>query len=467
MSALTIECPHCQKPFELTEAIATPIVEAERCKLAFEVTKRIDAERAQIEANARADAAAQYEAQIKASTATLADKDRQIEAAKATELAALKAKAEADLAKKDVELVIERRLAAEKQAIADRAKADAESAAATRISSMEAALADKDTKLKEAEAAELVARRMRVEAEEAKQQIELTVERRLDEERARIRERTARERDDAYRLKLAEKDKQLETLAAQIEELNRSGANCSGQLVGEVLEADTFEVLKSAFPQDRIERVRRGHKGCDVVQTVMSPGGLQCGSIAWETKRTKAFQDGWLAKLREDQRDVRADLAVLATETLPTGLAAFEERDGVWITPLATVVPIAAVLRRALIEIATARRAGALADSIKERTFSYLTSSPFRQRVARMIDAYQELRADLDREKRATTTTWNKREKQLDRMLGGLTGLYGDLQGIVGVSLPAIEGLALPSGEAAEADSSSPLMLVHGGTGDA
>lgn len=466
MSDLTIECPYCNESFELTGALAAPIVEAERRKVAAETARHIEAERAKIDAQAKVDAAAQFEAQIKANQAALAEKDRQVEVAKVAELAALKAKTAAEQAKQDVELVIERRLTAEKQAIAERVKADADKAAAARIASLEAVLAEKDTKLKEAEGAELVARRMKAEAEEAMRQTELVVERRLDEERAQIRERTVRERDEALRLKLAEKDKQLEALTGQIEELSRTGVSRSGQLVGEVLEADTLEVLKSAFPQDRIERVRRGHKGCDVVQAVISPNGLPCGSIAWETKRTKAFQEGWLAKLREDQREVRADLAVLATETLPADLASFEERDGVWITPLVTVVPIAAVLRRALIDVATARRAGALADSTKDRAFSYLTSPPFCQRVTGMIEAYQELRSDLDREKRATSTTWNKREKQLDRMLGGLTGMYGDLQGIVGSSMPALQGLALPAGEGSETESSPPLMLVQGGAGE-
>lgn len=461
MSEMSIECPHCHESFELTEAIASPLVAAERRKAAVAAAARIDAERAKIEAKAKADAAAEYEAKLKASEEALAARDRDVEAAKAAELAARQAKAAAEQAKRDVELEVARRVSDEQAKIEARAKNAAEAEAKRQLRAIEDELATKNARLKEAEAAELAARRLKTEAEEAKRQADLQLERRLDEERAKIREQTARERDEEFRLKAAEKDKQLDALRAQIEDLNRLGASRSQPLIGEVLEADTLDVLKAAFPNDRIERVRRGHKGCDVVQTVLSPSGLPCGSIAWETKRTRAFQDGWLAKLREDQREVHADVAVLATETLPTGITTFEEREGVWVTSIASILPIAAVLRRALLDIATARRAGALADSTKERVFGYLTSSPFKQRVTGMIEAYQELRGDLDREKRTTATAWNKREKQLDRMVGGLAGLYGDLQGIVGPSLPAVEGLALPAADTDEgARGSTPALTL-------
>jgi hypothetical protein len=280
------------------------------------------------------------------------------------------------------------------------------------------------------------------------------VARRLDEERAKVRELALKERDDDYRLKLSEKDKQLTELKEKLDEAQRKADQGSQQRTGEVLELDLHNTLQAAFPFDLFERIPKGQRGGDVLRTVRSPTGADCGRILWESKRTKNWQESWLPKLRDDQREARADIAAIASETLPEDVTSFGERDRVWVTSLGTVVPVAGALRYVLIETATARRAGDLTDSKKDLIFAYLTGPQFRQRMTSVAEAYVEMRSDLDREKRLIVKQWSTREKQLDRVAAGMACVYGDLQGIVGASLPRVEGLSLPEPEAEQDDTS-------------
>lgn len=444
MSDITISCPHCREPFQLTKALAEPMLEAERRKLLAEGERQITTVRDQSAAATKAAVEAAIAAEQRAAESAMAERDAQVEAAKRAELAALQAKDAAERAHRDVALEVQRQVDARRAQIATDAAAEAKSEAAAQLEAVKAQLSAKDEKLKAAQQAELDALKLKAEAEDAKRAVELTVAQRLDAERTQVREAAFKERDDANRLKVAEKDKQLEDLRKEIAELQRKGGSGSQQLAGEVLELDLMDVLRQAFPHDRFDRVPKGQVGADLIQTVFSASGATCGTILWETKRTKTWQNAWLAKLREDQRAVTADIAALATETLPNDVATFGQVEGVWIMSLATIVPVAMALRHGLVNVSTARRAGALADSTKEKVFEYLTTPAFRQRVSRIVEAYGEMRTDLDKEKKALSALWNKREKQLDRVLGGVTGLYGDLQGLVGSSLPALESLDLP-----------------------
>lgn len=450
---ISIECPHCGESFQLTEALAKPLLDAESARMHVEARRFVEKERAQVEANAKAAAEAEYAEDRKSMQAAMAERDAQIQTAKAAELAAHKAKSEADAAKRDVELAVERQVQAARSEIMHEAAAKANADSEAAIKAMNAELEAKDTKLREAQQAEIEARRLKAEAEEAKREVELRVARELDAERAKVRDAAIKERDDAHRLQLAEKDKQIHDINKQVEELRRKGTSGSQQLSGEVLELSLEEILRHAFPQDHFDPVPKGQNGADLVQTVVSATGAPAGKILWECKRTKGWNKAWLPKLRDDQRAANANLAVIATETLPEGVSTFDIVDGVWVTALTAIVPLAATLRIGALETATARRAAAIDGTIRDQVFNYLTTPKFRQRVVQAVEAYDEMRKDLDSEKRSTVKQWGKREKQLDRMLGGISGLYGDLQGIVGTGMPALEKLELPGLESNEAES--------------
>jgi len=73
--------------------------------------------------------------------------------------------------------------------------------------------------------------------------------------------------------------------------------------------------------------------------------------------------------------------------------------------------------------------------------YGYLTGPQFRQRVQAIVEAFSSMKEDLDREKKAITRQWAKREEQIDRVMQATVGMYGDLQGIAGKTLQEIEGL--------------------------
>jgi hypothetical protein len=189
--------------------------------------------------------------------------------------------------------------------------------------------------------------------------------------------------------------------------------------------------------------VPKGEHGGDVLQRVVGPAGLACGTILWESKRTKNWSDGWLPKLRDDQRAAKVETAVIVSHALPKDVETFEFMDGVWVAHPRATLPMAMVLRRSLIEVAMARKATEGQQTKMELVYQYLTGPRFRQRVQAIVEAFSSMQEDLDKEKRAITKQCAKREEQIDRVMQATVGMYGDLQGIAGKTLQEVEGLEL------------------------
>jgi hypothetical protein len=200
-------------------------------------------------------------------------------------------------------------------------------------------------------------------------------------------------------------------------------------------------MLMTKFPFDTILPVRKGEYGGDVLQRVVSSSGQPCGSILWESKRTKHWSDGWLTKLREDQRNAKAEIAVIVSHALPKDIDSFELVEGVWVTHPRTMVPVAFVLRHTLIEVESTRRVSEGQQSKAEMIYQYLVGPRFRQRVQAIVEAFGTMQEDLEKEKRALMKQWAKREEQLQRAMQATVGMYGDLQGIAGKTMEEIQGL--------------------------
>ncbi len=229
----------------------------------------------------------------------------------------------------------------------------------------------------------------------------------------------------------------------QIEELRRKVEQGSQQLQGEVQELELERLLCEQFPFDQIAPVPKGEFGGDVIQHVMS-GGVRCGAILWETKRTKNWSDGWLVKLREDQRAAKADAAVIVSRALPKGLNDFGLVDRLWVSEWRCAMAVAVALRESLIGIANARIAGEGQQTKMEMVYQYLTGPRFRHRVEAIAENFLEMQSDLDKERRTMTRLWAKREEQIRGVAESTAGIYGDLQGIAGRTLQEIECLQIP-----------------------
>ena len=332
-----------------------------------------------------------------------------------------------------------------KKAIEEKAKKEAQESLNIKISDLNEQLEEKTKNLKEAQRQELELRKRQRELEEKEEKLELELSRKIDAERQKIIQKTSKEFEETHRLKDAEKDKQLDDMKKQIDELKRKAEQGSQQMQGEVLELELEESLKEEFPFDDIEPVAKGIKGGDIIQTVKTQSGRICGKILWETKRTKNWSDSWIQKLKDDQRDAKADLAILASETLPKGFHHFRLISGVWVTDILSSVSLALALRVVLIQVARERETQVGKKEKMEIAYNYLTGQEFRNRVEAIVESFTAMKADLEAERRAMLKIWAKREKQIERVISNAAGMHGDLQEIAGTSLPTIKMLELPN----------------------
>ena len=332
-----------------------------------------------------------------------------------------------------------------KKAIEEKAKKEAQESLNIKISDLNEQLEEKTKNLKEAQRQELELRKRQRELEEKEEKLELELSRKIDAERQKIIQKTSNEFEETHRLKDAEKDKQLDDMKKQIDELKRKSEQGSQQMQGEVLELELEESLKEEFPFDDIEPVAKGIKGGDIIQTVKTQSGRICGRILWETKRTKNWSDSWIQKLKDDQRDAKADLAILVSETLPKGFHHFRLISGVWVTDILSAVSLALALRVVLIQVARERETQVGKKEKMEIAYNYLTGQEFRNRVEAIVESFTAMKVDLEAERRAMLKIWAKRGKQIERVISNAAGMHGDLQEIAGSSLPTIKILELPN----------------------
>ena len=274
--------------------------------------------------------------------------------------------------------------------------------------------------------------------------MDLTVEKRVQAAINEIHAKAKLEAEENLKLKVTEKEEQIFSMQKQIEQLKQKAEQGSQQLQGEALELELEAILSTNFPLDGIEPVAKGEFGGDILQKVMGPMGQPCGVILWESKRTKNWSDGWLPKLRDDQRTAKAEVAVLVSNALPKDIDSFGLIDGIWITHPRYAAPLVMALRQSLIEVANTRQTHEGKETKMEQVYQYLTGPKFRHRVEAIVEKFSDMQDDLDRERKSMTRLWAKRELQIQGVITSTVGMYGDLQGIAGRALKEIEGLETP-----------------------
>lgn len=338
-----------------------------------------------------------------------------------------------------------KRLLIERAKIEVETKRRLEESIGHRMKDLEEQLKQKDKILEDMRRTELQLRKERRELEERQKSLELEINRRLDEEREKIRKEAENRIVEEHRLKDLEKDKKINDLLKDIEELKRRAEQGPTQLKGEVLETELEDILRTHFPIDHIEPVAKGRRGADVLQRVHNQLGQYCGTIIWEAKRTKNWNDGWIDKLKEDQREAKAEIAVIVTTAMPKDVNNFQLIDGVWVTEYSLATCLAMALRMNLIQIANEKRAAMGKHEKMEALYSYLSGPEFSQKVEAIVNAFLSMKNDLESEKAAMNRIWAKREKQIERVITNITKMYGDMQGIIGASLPELKSLEFKS----------------------
>jgi hypothetical protein len=417
MSETTITCPKCKTEFPLTESLAAPMLAATRKQFEQQLAQKDEdvAEREQ----------------------RLRDKEKQLTDAKRTLDEQIADQVAAQLKAERGRVIAEE---AKKAKLASAAELEAK---VRELGELQEVLKTRDEKLAEAQKAQAEIIKKQRELDDAKRELELTVEKRVQEGLTEVRSQARREAEEGLKLKVLEKDQTIASMQQKIEELKQKAEQGSQQLQGEVQELELESLLRAKFPFDSIEPVLKGEFSGDALQRVVSQTGQACGTILWESKRTRNWSDAWLTKLREDQRAAKAEIAVLVSQALPKGVEAFDVVDGVWVTSPRAALPVATVLRHTLLQVSMARAVSECQQTKTEMVYQYLTGPRFRHRVEAIVEAFSSMQEDLSAEKKAIQRQWAKREVQIERVMVATVGMYGDLQGIAGKSLQEIEGLEL------------------------
>jgi hypothetical protein len=432
MTEPTITCPKCASEIRLTESLAAPLIAATRQQFERQLSQKDED-------------IAKREQAIRDKEKQIAEEKRKLDDQIADQVAA--------------------QLKSERARVIEEESKKAKQAAASELDTKARELADlqevlkvRDAKLAEAQKAQAELIKKQRELDDAKRELELTVEKRVQDGLTEVRTQAKREAEEGLKLKVMEKDQTIASMQQKIEELKQKAEQGSQQLQGEVQELELEGLLRAKFPFDSIEPVPKGEFGGDVLQRVISQSGQASGTILWESKRTKNWSDGWLAKLREDQRTAKAEISVLVSQVLPKGVEAFDVVDGVWVTSPRAALPVATILRHTLLQVSVARQVSEGQQTKTEMIYQYLTGPRFRHRVEAIVEAFSTMQEDLDRERKAITKQWAKREEQIERVMSSTVGMYGDLQGIAGKSLQEIDGLELQFLEP-EAETSVPKQL--------
>jgi hypothetical protein len=357
---------------------------------------------------------------------------------------AMESQHEQALAEKDAEL--QSQLAEARVEVMAIAEARASEKVATELRDLSVRVEEQVSLRREAEERELALLKEKRALQDERDALELEVERKLAAERSRIVSATTERLEEAHRLKLREKDLTLEQMGKRIDDLQAAADQKRSGLQGEVLEREIEDVLREAFPSDRIAPVKTGKRGADVLQSVRSPRGLDCGSLLWESKNAKNWSNAWVEKLRSDQQAERADVAIIVTAALPEGVHRMAPFNGVWVCDFASATTLATALRIALIEIGQARVVDSNRAQALDAVYEYLCGKEFQHRITNTVAAALVMKSDLDAERRASERSLAKREKQIEMLLRNSAGMYGELQAIVGGALQPISALELPAG---------------------
>lgn len=411
-NALKIECPNCHTQFALNETLAGPIIAQVRQAADAKVQKALQE-------------AADQKKKTQNEAERLAEREREL----ADQQAAFESKVNLAVAAERLKIQREEKERAEKELAPQR------EAERLRVAQLE-------SDLRKAQTAELELRQQRDEIDEREKSLDLEVARRVDEERRAIQAKADQEADDKTKLRYAEYEKIIADMRKQMADAERTAAQKSQQLQGEVLEIDFEEKLRHDFPQDTITPVKAGARGGDILQSVMGQMGRSVGTIFWEFKRTTAWNNEWISKAKKDAGEAKAEVVMIVSENLPKDCTDFDTKDGVWFVRPGCAVVLAIALRQGLINTAEARKHATGKELKAEHLYEYMMGPEFRTVLEGIAVPFIEMKAELAKEQTSTINRWKRQEKRIERVLYNVAGLRGDLQGIGGMEmaqLPAFD----------------------------
>lgn len=286
--------------------------------------------------------------------------------------------------------------------------------------------------------------KMQQQLKDREQEMELELQKKILENRREIEEAVKKKASEESQMAIRERDMQIQAMKDQIDVMKRKAEQGSMQLQGEVQEVILEELLKDAFAFDSIQEVGKGVRGADVVHTIRNTTGKECGKIIYESKRTKAFSESWIDKLKNDLRGQKADIAVIVTESMPKDMDRFGIRDGIWVCSFTEVKGVAMVLRDSLIRIHDIRASQENKGDKMQMLYDYLTRNEFLHQFQAIVEGFSCMKEALENEKKVAFRIWKEREKQLEKVMQNSAEIYGSIRGIAGNAVGEIKQLEYP-----------------------
>ncbi|KOO66099.1 DUF2130 domain-containing protein [Helicobacter pylori] len=304
-------------------------------------------------------------------------------------------------------------------------------------------LDEKSKQVQELHQKEAEIERLKRENNEAESRLKAENEKKLNEKLETERERIEKALHEKNELKFKQQEEQLEMLRNELKNAQRKAELSSQQFQGEVQELAIEEFLRQKFPLDCIEEIKKGQRGGDCIQVVHTREFQNCGKIYYESKRTKEFQKAWAEKLKSDMREIGADVGVIVSEALPKEMERMGLFEGVWVCSFEEFKGLSAVLREGVIQVSLAKKSQENKGDKVNLLYHYLTSSEFSMQVSAIIEGFEQLRAELEKEKNAMARIWKSREKQMEKVFEGTINMYGSIKGIMGNTIGQVKALEL------------------------
>jgi hypothetical protein len=312
------------------------------------------------------------------------------------------------------------------------------------VAIMQKELLDQSEKLKELSRSKAEIERLRREKNEMKESVMADAERMLNQKLIEEKEKIRKNEQDRNELAIKELQKQLEDQKRLTEEMKRKQEQGSMQMQGEVQELAIEEWLAASFPLDTIDEIKKGVRGGDCIQTVNTRTRQNCGTIYYESKRTKDFQPSWIEKFKSDIRNKGANLGVLVTEVLPSDLDRMGLKEGIWICTYDEFKGLCKVLRESIIQVSNALASQENKGDKMVLVYDYLTSNTFHMQIEAIVEGFTQMKIDLDSEKRSMQKNWKMREKQIEKVIDNTIDMYGSIKGIAGKAIQDIKLLDMP-----------------------
>ena len=332
----------------------------------------------------------------------------------------------------------------EKAALEKELKTKIESEQSERIELIEKELQEKSEQVKELNRTKAEIEKIKREKNELKETLEAENAQKLNQQIAEEKDRIRKSEQDKHELVVKELQKQLEDQKKLTEEMKRKQEQGSMQLQGEVQELGIEEWLTDNFPLDTITEIKKGERGADCLQVVHTRTRQNCGTIYYESKRTKDFKNNWLEKFRDDIREKGANLGVLVTDVFPKGMERMGLVDGIWVCSYDEFKGLCVVLRESIIQLSSVVSAQENKGEKMVMLYDFLTSNEFRLQVEAIVEGFTQMQTDLNSEKRSIMGHWKKREKQIQKVLLNTNHMYNSIKGIAGSAIQPIKTLELP-----------------------